>query len=111
MSFGKAKIRGWAAECTCPPRQSQARLCPPDNQHRWKGPSQRTREVVLDPGASTDTPDRNQGQAGACPDRTRAIPCKVRADTAEVFIIRNMRGMVSPSGSPPVSVPAACPMR
>jgi hypothetical protein len=39
----------------------------------------RTREVTLDPGASTDTPVRIQGQAGACPDRTRAIPCTVRA--------------------------------
>ena len=25
-----------------------------------------------------------KGQDGACPDRTRAIPCKVRAVTAEV---------------------------
>jgi hypothetical protein len=30
-----------------------------------------------------------KGQAGACPDRTRAIPCKPRA----VTMIRNIRGM------------------
>jgi hypothetical protein len=40
-----------------------------------------------------------KGQAGACPDRTRAIPCKVRAvAAAEVFMIRNMHGMVSATG-------------
>ena len=36
-----------------------------------------------------------KGQAGACPDRTRAIPCKVRAVAAEVYMIRNMHGMIS----------------
>jgi hypothetical protein len=36
-----------------------------------------------------------KGQAGACPDRTRVIPCKVRALTAEGSMIRNMRGMIS----------------
>jgi len=36
-----------------------------------------------------------KGQAGAYPDRTRAIPCKVRAVAAELSMIRNMRGMVS----------------
>jgi hypothetical protein len=30
-----------------------------------------------------------KGQDGACPDRTRAIPCKVWAVTAEVSIIWN----------------------
>ena len=39
-----------------------------------------------------------KGQAGAYPDRTRAIPCKVRAVAAEVSMIRNMRGMVSAAG-------------
>jgi hypothetical protein len=33
-------------------------------------------------------------QAGACPDRTRAIPCKVRTVIAEASMIRNMLGMV-----------------
>jgi hypothetical protein len=37
----------------------------------------------------------DKGQAGACPDRTRAIPCTVRAVAAEVFMIRNMRGTIS----------------
>ena len=39
-----------------------------------------------------------KGQAGACPDRTRAIPCKVRAVAAGVFMIRNMYGMISATG-------------
>jgi hypothetical protein len=40
-----------------------------------KLPGQRTsREVALEPGASTDIPVGTKGQAGACPDRTRAIP-------------------------------------
>jgi hypothetical protein len=43
-----------------------------------KVPGQRTREVTLDTGASTDTPARTKGQARACPDRTQAIPYKVR---------------------------------
>ena len=36
-----------------------------------------------------------KGHAGACPDRTRAIPCKVRAVAAEVSVIRKGRGMIS----------------
>jgi hypothetical protein len=32
----------------------------------------------LIPETSTGTPVRDRGQAGACPDRTRAIPCTVR---------------------------------
>ena len=36
---------------------------------------------MLDPGASLRTlRSEDEGQAGACPDRTRAIPCKVRVD-------------------------------
>jgi hypothetical protein len=35
-----------------------------------------------------------KGQAGACPGRTRAIPCKVRAVTAEASVIRNACRMV-----------------
>jgi len=45
-----------------------------------------------------DTPVRTKGQAGARPDRTRAIPCKVRAVTADVSVIRNMRGMIPAAG-------------
>jgi hypothetical protein len=59
---------------------------PPPRSMVWLGaqqahvkvPGERTREVTLDPRASTGTPVRTKGQAGACPDRTRAIPCKVR---------------------------------
>jgi len=47
-------------------------------------PGARTRHVTLDPGASADTPVRIKGQAEACPDRTRAIPCTVRAVTGQL---------------------------
>jgi len=40
-------------------------------------PGERTREVTLDPGASTDTPVRDQGPGRSLPGRMRAIPCKV----------------------------------
>ena len=39
-----------------------------------------------------------KGQAGACPDRTRTTACNMRAVTAEITMIRNMRGMVSVTG-------------
>ena len=45
-----------------------------------------------------DTPVRTKGQAGARPDRTRAIPCKVRAVTVDVSMIRNIRGMLWATG-------------
>ena len=61
---------------------------------QWPGMSTdatRPREVTtLDPGASLrPLRSEDKGQAGACPDRTRAIPYTVRAVSA----IRNMRGM------------------
>ena len=75
----RAQIRGWPAECTCPPLQHQARPCPQDNKHRRKSAGQRTREVTLDPRRPLRTlRSEDKGQAGACPDRTRAIPCNVR---------------------------------
>ena len=44
-----------------------------------KLPGERTREVTLDPGdLYGHSGQKTKGQAGACPDRTRAIPCKVR---------------------------------
>jgi hypothetical protein len=52
--------------------------------------------LTLEPLRTLRSEDK--GQAEACPDRTRAIPCKVRAVTAEVSMIRNMRGMVSAAG-------------
>ena len=95
---GRGQIRGWPAECTCPPLQPQARLCPQGNLHRCKDTGQRTREVpplrlALEPLRTLRS--ETKGQAGACPDRTRAIPCKVRVITAEVSMIRNMHGMIS----------------
>ncbi len=48
---GGACGRGWPAERTCPPLQSQARPCSQDNRNRRKSAGQRTREVTLDPGA------------------------------------------------------------
>jgi hypothetical protein len=42
-------------------------------------PGALTREVTLDPGVSLRSlRTEDKGQAGACPDRTRAIPCNVR---------------------------------
>jgi hypothetical protein len=41
----------------------------------------RTRKVTLDPGASANTPVRDQGPGRACPDRTRASPCTGAADS------------------------------
>ena len=35
--------------------------------------------ATLDCGASVPPPDRTKSQAGACPDRPRAIPCTVQA--------------------------------
>ena len=81
ISPGWAQNREWPAGYTCPPLQPQARRCARDNQDRRKGAGHRTREVTLDPGAFTDTPDRNQGPGRNLPDRTRAIPCKVQAVT------------------------------
>jgi hypothetical protein len=52
-----------------------------------KVPGERTREVTLDPGASLRTlRSESKGQAGACPNRTRAIPCTVRAVTGSSMI-------------------------
>jgi len=31
----RALVRGWPAECTCPPLQPQAWPWPQDNEHRW----------------------------------------------------------------------------
>jgi len=49
--------------------------------------------ATLDRGASAPPPVRNKGQAGACPDRTRAIPCKVQQYPQRID-----------------AVPAACPI-
>ena len=42
-------------------------------------PGERTREVTLDPGDLCGHSGQKQGPGAACPDRTRAIPCTVRA--------------------------------
>jgi hypothetical protein len=44
-------------------------------------PGERTREVMLDPEPLRTLWSETKGQAGACPDRTRAIPCTVQAVT------------------------------
>jgi hypothetical protein len=36
-----------------------------------------------------------KGQAGACPDRTRAIPCNVRAGHGAAPMTRNIRGVIT----------------
>ena len=45
--------------------------------------------LILEPLRTLRSEDK--GQAGACPDRTRAIPCKVRR---RVTMIRKIRGMI-----------------
>ena len=93
-SPGWRQIRGWPAECTCPPLQPQARLCPQDNQHSRNAPVQRTREVTLDPGASAATPVRTKGQAE--PARTGRGPSPAQCGRSRgSFMIRNIRGMIS----------------
>jgi len=80
---GWPPIRVWPL--TVSALQLRARLCPGTTSTGGK----RTRESCLalnhcgDPGAET------KGQAGACPDWTRAIPCEVQAVTAAVSVIRN----------------------
>lgn len=61
LRHGRGQIQGWPAEGTYLPLQPQARLCTQGNQRRWKGTGQRIRKVTLDPGATADTPVRNQG--------------------------------------------------
>jgi hypothetical protein len=46
-------------------------------------PRTRTREVTLDPGASTATPVRNQGPAGSLPGPDAAIPDTLRTVTGK----------------------------
>jgi hypothetical protein len=75
---GRAQIRGWPAKCTCPPLQPQE---PPRPKKLSKSETFFT--AALDPGASADTPARNQGPGAACPDRTQAIPCKVQQSSSE----------------------------
>ena len=45
--------------------------------------------LILEPLRTLRSEDK--GQAEACPDRTRAIPCKVRR---RVTMIRKIRGMI-----------------
>ena len=67
---GWGRVRGWPAECAAAPLHRQARFAFPDGNGRWPPLTaerlRRLRSVI-------------KGQAGACPDRTRAIPCTVRA--------------------------------
>ena len=74
--------------------------------------------LTLEPLRTLRSEDK--GQAGACPDRTRAIPCKVRAITTELSMIRNMHAMILTAGDAAAplhrapglritSVPPRCP--
>jgi len=75
---GRAQIREWPAECTCPPLQHQEPL-KPKNFQRAKLFSQRP--LTLEPLRTLRS--ETKGQAGACPDRARAIPYTVRAVTIQ----------------------------
>ena len=85
---GRVQIRGWPAKCTCPPLQPQG---PPRPKKLSKSETFFT--AALDPGASADTPVRNQGPGAACPDRTQAIPRKVQQSSTSIG-----------------AVPAVCPI-
>jgi len=64
--------------------------------------------LILEP-LRTLRPD-DKGQAGACPDRTRAIPCKVRAVTGQFpgTVVRRAPLRRAP-GLRITSVPPRCP--
>ena len=53
-------------------------------------PGERTRELRLTLECLRTLRSETKGQARACPDRTRAIPCTVRAVTGTVFMMRGM---------------------
>ncbi len=67
---GWGRVRRWPAECAAAPLHRQGRFAFPYGNGRWPPltaePLCRLRSVI-------------KGQAAACPDRTRAIPCTVRA--------------------------------
>jgi hypothetical protein len=53
-------------------------------------PGERTRDVTLERRSLRTLLSEDKGQSGACPDRTRAIPCTMRAVTGAVFMMRGM---------------------
>jgi hypothetical protein len=73
-----ARVRGWPAKCTRPPLQHQAPLSPQDNDHRSKCLVNVHAKWRLTPESLRTLRSETKGQAGACPDRTQAIPCKLR---------------------------------
>jgi hypothetical protein len=68
----EARLRGWPAKCTCPPLQPQE----PPKAKTFKERNFSRRPLTPEPLRTLRS--ETKGQAGACPDRTRAIPCKVQ---------------------------------
>jgi len=84
-SPGWARIRGWPAECTCPPLRPK-RDCSRRPTSTGESAGERTREVTLDPGASTDTPARRQGPGGSLPGPGAGHPLQPAGGDPEVGI-------------------------
>jgi hypothetical protein len=91
---GRGQIGNGPLSVRLRPLQPQARLWPQDNQHRRKDTDQRTHEVALDPGDHYGHSGQKPRVRRSLPGRTRAIPCKVRAVTAEVSMIPKIGGMI-----------------
>jgi hypothetical protein len=72
---GWAQIRGWPAQCPGVPlhRQGHPKILSEPLRRKH------LRDPPLSGGASAPPPVRTKGQAAARPDRTRTIPCKLRA--------------------------------
>ena len=110
IRLGRGQIRGWPAECTCPPLQPK-RDWPAGQPAQVEETGQRTREVTLDPGYATDTPVETKGQAGACPEPTRAIPRGAGGHTVsgkEIHHVRLILIVIKPrddSKSPKMTYP------
>jgi hypothetical protein len=77
---GRAQIRRWPAKCTCPPLQPPAssmtviRRATSTGEGAWWTYA----KSCLTPEPLRTLRSETKGQAAACPDRTQAIPCKLR---------------------------------
>ena len=93
QSPGWAQVRGWPAECTCPPLQHQRDCGRRTTSTGGNCLVTYTLRLILEPLRTLRSGDKRQ--AGACPDRARAIPCTVRAVTGS-FQGQEIAGRVGP---------------
>jgi hypothetical protein len=91
---GRGQIREWPAECTCPPPPAPSATVAAGQPAQAESTDQRTHEVALDPGDHYGHSGQKPRVRRSLPGRTRAIPCKVRAVTAEVSMIPKIGGMI-----------------